>query len=845
MSPPAGEAAPWPKLSLGWERLCQDRSLHGRDWSAAAGELADGWLRDLFARAVAGVGPPPALSPGRLSGLRARWRGGEATAAGEDAGPGRGLALVAVGSLGRGDLAPGSDLDLLLVHSGRADVTEVADRLWYPIWDDPMPLDHSVRTLAQVTQAAESDLRVALGLLDARPVAGDPELGARVVQLGRRLWQAHTPRWVPQVLAAREAAQNSHGDVAFLLEPELQEARGGLRDVQVLALLARFTPVTAGLAFQPSLTAAADLLHGARVELQRLSRRRSERLLLEDGDAVAAALGMSGREELAHRLADAGRTVAWAVEDGSRRVQSWLAGPRGRGGSADRLVEPGLVLRDDEVVVPLATPVKDDPSLALRAAAASAELGVPLARTTLARLALEAPVPELPWPEEVLRAFLRLLADAPASTHAIETLDQLGVWERYMPEWPKVRNRPQFDPYHRFTVDRHLLETVANVAARARDVHRPDLLLLGALLHDVGKGAGEDHSRAGAAIAALASERFGLAGPDAATLEKLVLHHLLLPDTATRRDIEDPATAKTVAEAVGDATTLELLAALTEADGKATGPSAWSEWKARLVERLVERAGALLEGKPLVEGTPFPTEDHRRLMSSGGLEVVPGPRELVVVGRDRPGLLADVTGALALHGIAVLQARVHSEDGQALEVFTLDLPDGAAPRWQRVTRDIEGAALGHLDITGALARSELQRTDRRRRRSPALPPPEVRVTLDNHGASSATILEVRAPDAPGLLHRVAAALTGLGLDIVSARVSTLANAAVDTFYVRQAGDKLTPDDAEAARQALEAALGTAAPGTAAPGTAAPGTAAPGTAAPGTAAAGESRNAPET
>jgi [protein-PII] uridylyltransferase len=141
----------------------------------------------------------------------------------------------------------------------------------------------------------------------------------------------------------------------------------------------------------------------------------------------------------------------------------------------------------------------------------------------LARLALEAPVPGPPWPEEVLRSFLRLLADAPASTHAIETLDQFGVWERYMPEWPRVRNRPQFDPYHRFTVDRHLLETVANAATRARDVHRPDLLLLGALLHDVGKGAGEDHSRAGAAATALAAQRFGLTPRDAAAVEKLVL----------------------------------------------------------------------------------------------------------------------------------------------------------------------------------------------------------------------------------------------------------------------------------------------------------------------------------
>jgi [protein-PII] uridylyltransferase len=717
------------------------------------------------------------------------------------------VVLVAVGSLGRGDLAPGSDLDLLLVHDGRPDVPALADRLWYPIWDDPMPLDHSVRTLSQVGQAAESDLRVAQGLLDARPVVGDMELGAKLVALGRRLWEKRAGAWLPAVLDARERAREAHGDVAFLLEPELQEGRGGLRDLQILTMLAEVTPVVAAVVTAEGLGPAGDMLHAVRIELQRASGRRSELLMLEDQDRVAAALGLNSRESLAVAVGEAGRTVSWLVEDAERRARSWLAGPRGRAGSADRALGPGLVLRDSEVVVPATEPIGGDPTLALRAASASAELGLPMARSTMARLAQDAPVPDSPWSEDVTRAFVRLLSVGRPGVHAIETLDQLGIWERYLPEWPHVRNRPQFNPYHRWSVDRHLLETVANAAGHVREVSRPDLLVLGALLHDIGKGTGRDHSESGADISAGIAERLGLSSDDRQVLDRMVRYHLLLPDVATRRDLEDPATVAAVVETVGDETTLELLGALTAADGEATGPAAWSPWKAGLVEELVHRAGAVLGGRPVPPGPVFPSAQHRRLMDAGGVQVLPSRRELVVVAPDRPGLFSDVTGALALHGIGVLEARAHSESGHALEVFTLDLPEHADPRWDRVADDITGAVEKRFKVAEALARRP---PDRRARLHMALPTPGVRVIVDNEAATSATVIEVRAPDAPGALHRITAAIAALGLDIVSARVATLGNAVVDSFYVRFGGSKLSgPEAADHVRTALEGALGEA------------------------------------
>ena len=773
--------------------------------------MTEDWLRRLFAEVTGSEVPADAQQPPEPSASsvqpRSGWfrRGPQGAGSAKNRLPGSGVALLAVGSLGRGELSPGSDLDLLLVHAGRQDIVDLADRFWYPIWDDPMPLDHSVRTLSQMEQAAASDLKVAQGLLDARPIAGDMQLAADALATVKRLWQKHVGRWLPNVLEARAAAYRSHGDVAFLLEPELQEGRGGLRDLQLLALMAAVTPVVNQVVADERLKPAGDRLHSVRVELQRPNGRRSERLSLEDQDRVAEALGLGGREALAHEVATAGRSIAWLTEDAWRRAESWLAGPKGRAGSADRALEPGLVLRDNEVVVPAGTQLGSDATLALRAAAASAELGLPLSRATMARLAEPAPPLPEPWPPEVSRAFLRLLSCPTGAVHAVETLDQLGAWQRYLPEWAHVRNRPQFNPYHRFSVDRHLLETVSNAAGSLREVRRPDILVLAALLHDIGKGLPGDHSETGAAISAGVARRLGLSTQDGEMLEKVVRHHLLLPDMATRRDLEDPATAAAVAGAVGDEAALEILAVLAAADGRATGPVAWNSWRAGLVQELTARTEAVLAGQPAPQGTQFPSPEHRRIMAAGGFQAYPGPHELIIVAPDRPGLLSDVTGVLAVYGVGVLEARVHSEGKAALEVFALDLPEGAEPPWERVVADIERASGQRFDVGAALAR---QPASRAVRRALALGVPDVRVIVDNHASAKATVVEVRALDAPGVLHRITAAIAAQGLDIVSARVATLGTAVVDSFYVQCGGAKVLGEArAQALRLAIEESLG--------------------------------------
>ncbi|WP_033334440.1 HD domain-containing protein, partial [Actinomadura welshii] len=248
----------------------------------------------------------------------------------------------------------------------------------------------------------------------------------------------------------------------------------------------------------------------------------------------------------------------------------------------------------------------NDPALVLRLAAAAAQAGLPPAPATVARLAERAVLPRDPWPAEARHALVSLLGAGPAAIAVWEALDQAGLIVRLLPDWERVRNRPQRNPVHRFTVDRHLVETAAGAAALTREVARPDLLLVGALLHDIGKGWPGDHSTGGAVVARDIGARLGFPEEDVRVLETLVRHHLLLPETATRRDIDDPVTIQTVTEAVAEVPgrereLLDLLAALAIADGGATGPAAWGPWKAGLVAELARRAAAALAG-----GTPPP-----------------------------------------------------------------------------------------------------------------------------------------------------------------------------------------------------------------------------------------------
>jgi [protein-PII] uridylyltransferase len=703
----------------------------------------------------------------------------------------RGLALVAVGGYGRSELSLQSDLDVILLHAGRRDIGELADRIWYPIWDEGMKLGHSVRTVKEALALAADDLDTATSLLDARHLAGDRTLTEELGAKAELQWSKRAKRWLGIMAERVKARHERAGEVAFLLEPELKEGRGGLRDVQAL----RWAQAARTIMWEADhgpLDAAYDLLLGVRVELHRRAGRRGDRLLLQDQDAVALALGYGHADDLMRDVAVAARTIAWTSDDAWARIESSLVGPLGRI-RRERTLAPGLLLRDGEVHVTDDADVAGDASIALRAAAAAAEARTQLDRSSLARLAAESPVPPAPWPDEVRVALVDLLLTGPPAILLLEALDQQGVWERYFPEWPSVRSKPQRNAYHRFTVDRHLWEAAAQAAALSGRVRRPDLLVLGALLHDLGKGQPGDHTATGVRLLGEIAPRMGLGPDDSEVLVALCRHHLLLPDVATRRDLDDPATTAGVAGAVGSVEVLELLAALTEADSVATGPAAWSEWKAALVRQLVTRVARELgsegEAEPTVAEPPFPTEAQRALLAAGEPRILTEGDRLTVVTPDRHGLFSRVAGVLSLHGLDVLDAAATTEGGSALQVFRVESSFGPTFTWDKVVRDLERGLAGQLAIRARLA-DRARTYGHRRPATVGAAEPEIRFDLE--ASDEATVVEVHAPDGLGVLYRITQALADLDLDIVSAKVQTLGPQVVDSFYVRgRDGRKVT------------------------------------------------------
>jgi [protein-PII] uridylyltransferase len=689
-----------------------------------------------------------------------------------------GIALVAVGGYGRRELCPGSDLDVVLVHGGRRDVAAVAERIWYPVWDAGVPLDHSVRTVKEAIAVADKDLKVALGLLTARWIAGDRALVADLVRRTEALWHTRGRRWADELDALVLARHEHFGDVPFLLEPELKESRGGIGDVHVLDALSHVAP----FATRPEAVAAAlDVLLDVRVELHRATGKATDRLNLQDQDPVAAALAIDA-DTLMGRVAAAGQAIAVVGDDAWRRVRSWYTGPRGRDAAYDRPLGPGLVLRDREVVITAAFDVGADRTVILRTAEAAATLETTVAATTIERLVAEAPDVGGPWPDTARSALVGLLGTGPAAIPVIELFDHYGLVERVLPEWRAVRSKPQRNSYHRFTVDRHLLEAAAAAAPLTRTVHRPDLLLVGALLHDIGKGFPGDHTDLGVDLVREIATRMGFDGTDVATLTAMVRHHLLLPDVATRRDLDDPVTIATVARAVGDRHLLELLAALTEADSIATGSTAWSPWKAGLVDGLVARVAARLDGEePVARSSTFPSGEHRALMAARQVAVDGEGGRLTVVAPDRPGLVARVAGAVAVNGLDVLAAQAATEDGMAVQAYDVDSATDAEPAWDRIRADVERAVSGRLAVEARLADRSAPYAGRRRPR--AARPAEPRVLIDNDASRTSTLVEVRAPDGIGVLYRIARALADCDVDIRSAKVATLGHEVVDTFYV--------------------------------------------------------------
>ena len=746
--------------------------LPGRAYCRSLAELTDDWVISLFDEAMQQVKRPA----GRV-------------------------ALLAIGGYGRGELAPQSDLDLLLVHDVKAkkvsrEVEPLASALWYPLWDSGVKLGHAVRRVDEQLALAATDLDSATALVTARPLAGDDELASEVVEKGLALWSRKAERHLQALRDRVRVRQSSAGDVAYRLEPDLKDGHGGLRDVQSLwwAEAAGLNLVAEDLI---ELDRSYDMLLRARVALHLATGRAGDILRLEDQDAAAAAGGWRDADDLMADVAAAGRTVAWLCDE------NWGRAVDGGPVEPDRAVAPGVVLHNGEIeLADSADPVADS-TLVLQTAVAAARHQCRIGRTTLDRLHNDVTGWPSSWPVGARDDLVALLLEGHRAIPVLESLDQRDLISRLLPEWEPVRSRPQRNAYHRFTVDRHLWEAAANAAALVDRVARPDLLVLGALFHDLGKGYPGDHTEVGMDLVRTVGPKLGLAPDDVEVLVTMVEQHLLLPDVAMRRDLTDPATIEQVAAAVGTVEVLDLLHGLTEADSLATGPSAWGDWKEGLVNELVARTRHVLGGGDVAEVTwrLFPDAETLAMMAAGDLHISRVGDVITVVSPDASGAFSRVAGVLSLHGLDVVSAQAHSDEGgMAASQFRIIVPDGGL-NWRSVKADMERALDHRLAIEARLA--ERAANYRRRRRTQAAAPGPPTVVFDDEASSNATVIVVRAVTKVGILHRISKSLGELGLDIRHATVQTMGMEVVDTFYVRSGG-KLVTDAAH--RKEIQRAL---------------------------------------
>jgi [protein-PII] uridylyltransferase len=619
------------------------------------------------------------------------------------------------------------------------------------------------------------------------------------------------------------------GRIAQRAEPDLKSGRGGLRDVQLLDALGVAQLIDRhGMARPESPGGSLDEAHltllDVRTELHRVSGRGRDQLQAQYADEISAALHIGDRFDLARKLSDAGRTIAYHAETGIRTAENAL--PR-RGVTAlvrrpkRRPLDEGVVEYAGEIVLARDARPDTDVGLVLRVAAASADTGLPIGAATLSRLAASAPEMPVPWPREALDDLLVVLSAGPTTVATIEALDRTGLWGRLLPEWDAIRDLPPRDVAHKWTVDRHVIETAVNAAPLSTRVARPDLLALGALLHDIGKGRGVDHSVLGAGLALEIGPRLGMPPVEVELLAQLVRHHLLLPMVATRSDLNDPKTIERVVKSLsGDALLLEVLHALTEADSKATGPGVWSEWKASLIEDLVRRCRLVMAGEPLPEAEPAAPQ-YLSLVKDRGVHVDIKPSggerlDVVMAAPDQRGLVSKAAAVLALNSLRIHSASASTHEGFAIVEFVVSPLFGSPPEAGLLRQQFTGALAGDVDVLGTLEKRDSDAVSAATSRAgevqvgvpvtrSSAPP---RILWVDSASPDQLIVEVRAMDRLGLLALLTRALERAGSDIVWAKVNTFGSTAADVFCVKvsEQAAEAAGDSEHGARDTVEQSL---------------------------------------
>ena len=842
--------------------------------------LTDGAVRVLFAHAAAEIG----------NGAPLQDR----------------VAVTATGGYGRSMLAPFSDIDLLFLTPDEpaAATLQAVEYMLYFMWDLGLKVGHATRSVAQCMADAESDLTIRTSLLDARLLTGDADLFQEFRTTFASAGEASgAASFVAGKQAERVARHRRFGESAFLVEPNIKEGRGGLRDLQtqywmVRAAYGQFTPNELvhgkiGL-LEPQelrrMRRSWDFLWTVRFHMHYISGRAEDRLTFDLQPVVGARMGYTrhgvqdGVERFMRHYFLTARDVTRLTLVLEPVVVRYAQGEPAIQVETDRaLLDAGYVLADGQIMPGRPDDFAVEPVRMLRMLRLARQRRLslhPLAIRALIRH--ERRAVELRGNAEAGEIFLDLLCGQnpdgkPDGARWLSILNETGIIGRMLPDWARVVGQMQFDTYHIFTVDEHTIEAVRILNSLERgkltdvapvasgiieDLQSRRALYMAMLLHDIAKGRGGDHSILGADIATQVGPQFGLTVEETETVSWLVLHHLLLSQTAFKRDIDDPKTIFDIAEAIQSPERLKLLLVLTVADMRAVSSKVWNGWKATLLRELYARVAEVLAGglstterdvrvkraraaadeilvaagwndadRAFFAGLGYPGYwlsfdpdthvRHARMVRDAEargapLTVVTEPSharavtEITVYATDHPGLFSRIAGALAVAGASIVDARIHTmTNGSALDTFWVqDAAGGAFDQPHRIAKLsvlVEQALSGHLRLDSEIPKLG-EALIGRRMRAIHVPP---RVVVDNRASNNYTVVEVNGRDRPGLLHDVTSAISQQGLQIGSAHVTTYGVRAVDVFYVKDVFGLKIENERKLAglRDALLAALG--------------------------------------
>jgi [protein-PII] uridylyltransferase len=833
----------------------EQEQISGLQAARLLGKLTDGLISALYRHAAAdtGLGEPEHLS------------------------------VAATGGYGRGVLAPFSDIDLLFLTAKDPppQTLKVVEYMLYFLWDLGVKVGHATRSIEDCLVEGAKDTTIRTALLDARHIAGNAPLFA---EFHTRFRAACKDAGVADYIAAKQAERavrhRRYGDSPFVVEPNVKEGRGGLRDLQTLYWIARYvydTQTMGELADVGDVLTQSEAKHGRRAweflwtvrfHLHYVAGRAEERLTFDLQPVVGARMGYTrhGRQDGVERFMRHYFLTAREVSRLTRILEPGILrealGPPAIAAETDKdLVKCGFVLADGALMPMPGRDFDREPLQMLRILQVARDRNLelhPLAIRSL--IQNERRAVELRGDPKAAAMFMDLMCGREPDHHRssqhpdgarwLSTMNETGFLGRFIPDWARIVGQMQFDTYHVFTVDEHTIEAVrvlnmmergelaeiAPVASSLVDhLQSRRALYLAMLLHDIAKGRGGDHSELGAEVALKVGPELGLSAEETETVSWLVLHHLILSTIAFKRDIDDPKTILDLADTIQSPERLRLLLVLTVADMRAVSAKVWNGWKATLLRELYARVAEVLAGglstterdvrvqrarhaaaallsdwsKQDIEhftslGYPgywlsFDPETHARharLVRDAEARNAPltvdtqplparAVTEVTVYCADHAGLFSKISGALAVAGASIVDARIHTmTNGMALDTFWIQDAAGgtfdAPHRLARLSVLIEQSLSGRLRLNTEIRKMSKMLLGQRMR-AIHVPP---RVVVDNHASNTHTVLEVNGRDRPGLLHDVTAAISDQGLQIASAHVTTYGVRAVDVFYVK-------------------------------------------------------------